>query len=79
MMTEKDILNVLNRLAVEKPQLNFDSEYARAQIARIIYFENTNKTNAQLAKGDAARRKQLAEEDNNSSFPPLPHSRMGNR
>lgn len=49
-MTDKDILEILNRLAIERPQLNFDSEYVRAQIARIIYFESKNKTNAQLAK-----------------------------
>jgi len=49
-MTEKDILQVLNRLAIERPQLNFDSECTRAEIARILYFEDRNKANAQLAK-----------------------------
>ncbi len=51
-MTEEQILQVLNRLAIERPQLNFDSEHTRAQIARILYFDILNEKNAQLAKDD---------------------------
>ena len=52
MMTEEDILKLLNRLARERPQLNFDSEHARRQIARILYFDSVNKSNVQLARDE---------------------------
>jgi hypothetical protein len=52
MIPYETLLDILNRLADERPQINFDSYTARQEIARVIAEWQNLQCNYQLALDD---------------------------